>query len=183
MLYVFCFDWSYYVQCKSRVGKGDNMNMISSYLLSIAGIIVLCVLAQLIIPEGQINKYVKVIFSFIILLVIAMPLPKIVKTEFDIGNLLNFETTLQEDYLKQLNLDKLNALTEQLNKKIKDEKIENVVVTISSDIFKEDLVIFGVYVDIRKMKCETDKESAKEKITEIVKSFEKLQNVEVMFDE
>ena len=45
------------------------MSAISSWLLSVAGIIILGVLCEMILPDGQMNKYVKVIFSFAVLLV------------------------------------------------------------------------------------------------------------------
>ena len=61
------------------------MGAVSAWLLSITGVILLSVLAEFVLPEGQMNKYTKVIFSFVILLVIIMPLPKLFGKDFDIS--------------------------------------------------------------------------------------------------
>ena len=47
---------------------------ISSWIMSIAGIICLSVIVELVLPDGQLNRYIKGIFSFIILLVIISPI-------------------------------------------------------------------------------------------------------------
>ena len=86
------------------------MSGVSSWLLSIAGVILLSVLAELILPEGQMNKYTKVIFSFVVLLVIILPLPKLFGKDFNLEKFFNYgENILQEDYLYQINLDKLKT--------------------------------------------------------------------------
>ena len=77
------------------------MSAISSWLLSIAGVVILSVLSELVLPEGQMNKYTKVIFSFAILLVIIMPLPKLFGKNFDITKFFGQQNELQEDYLNQ----------------------------------------------------------------------------------
>ena len=50
---------------------------LSGWVLSIAGVISLSVIVELILPEGQLNKYIRGIFSFIIILVIIAPLPSL----------------------------------------------------------------------------------------------------------
>ena len=48
----------------------------TSYILSIVGIVFLGVLVDVIMPDGEMNKYVKGVFSIIALCVIINPLPK-----------------------------------------------------------------------------------------------------------
>jgi stage III sporulation protein AF len=59
---------------------------VSQWLLSITGVVLLSVLAEFVLPEGQINKYTKVIFSFVVLLVVIMPLPKLFGKDIDISH-------------------------------------------------------------------------------------------------
>ena len=56
---------------------------LSAWVMSIAGIICISVLVELVIPNGQMNKYIKGIFSFIVLLVIISPIPMLLGKEFD----------------------------------------------------------------------------------------------------
>ncbi len=164
------------------------MGAISAWLLSIVGVIILSVLAEFVLPEGQINKYTKVIFSFCILLVIIMPLPKLFGKNFDLSKYFGSSTELQEDYLYQFNLDKLTALNEKVAKDIKEAGLEKVVVSINANILSEKLEIYGVFVDLcdieyTKKFGSKDIAKAKLKILEIIEKQSLLKNVEVKFNE
>ncbi len=165
------------------------MSAISSWLLSVACVIILGVLSEFVLPEGQINKYIKVIFSFIIILVIIMPLPKLFQKNFDFSKLLGgSENVLQEDYLYQVNLDKLTSLQEAASKKIQSKGLNKVSVSINANILTEKLEIYDVYVEL--CDIEYDKNfanknisQAKEVIVEAIGEIDALKGVEVKFDE
>lgn len=165
------------------------MSAVSSWLLSITGVILLSVLAEFILPEGQINKYTKVIFSFVILLVIIMPLPKMFGKDFDLSKFFGSNnSSLQEEYLEQINLDKLTVISENLNQSVKDEGLKNVKISINANIFAEKLEIYSVYVDLCDIEYEEkfgskDITKAKMKINEIIENTSSLKGVEVKFNE
>ena len=165
------------------------MSGVSAWLLSIAGVVLLSVLAELVLPEGQMNKYTKVIFSFVILLVIILPLPNLFGKNFDINKFFGAsESTLQEDYLYQINLDKLTALNEDISNDLKQVGLENITVSINANVLTENLEIMGVFVDLCDLEYAENFENkdiltAKKKIKEIVKSYSILKDVEVEFNE
>lgn len=165
------------------------MSSVSAWLLSIAGIILLSVMAELVLPDGQMNKYTKVIFSFAILLVIIMPLPQLFGKDFDINKFFNYsESTLQEDYLYQVNLDKLTALNEGISADLESAGLKNVVVSINANILAENLEIYGVFVDLCDLEYgesfkSKDISHAKAKISQIIKSYSILEAVEVRYNE
>lgn len=165
------------------------MEGISTWLLSIAGVVILSVLAEFVLPEGQINKYTKVIFSFVILFVIIMPLPKIFGKDFNFADYFQSEEGyLQEDYLYQLNINKLTALNEEIAQKIKDAGLNNVEISINANVLCETLEIYDVFVDLSEIRYENnfgskDVTKAKVKIKEILSQFNLLKDVEVKFNE
>ena len=165
------------------------MGTVSTWLLSIAGVVILSVLAELVLPEGQMNKYTKVIFSFVILLVIIMPLPRLLGKDFDISKFLGgTQDTLQDDYLEQINLDKLTVISEGVNTKIKECGLNNVVVSINANIFSEKLEIYGILVDLREIEYtktfgSKDITKAKAKILKIIGGYPQLKGVEVKYNE
>ncbi len=123
---------------------------LSKWILSIAGIICLSVLIELILPNGQMNRYIKGILSFIIVLVIILPLPKLVNEKVNLDNIFDYNQNIEidEDYLYQLNLDKLNALQKQIEDKITSYGYKNVSIYISADIFDKKMQIKAINVDL-----------------------------------
>ena len=53
----------------------------SAWLLGIVGVVSLGVLLELLLPDGDNSKYIKGVFSVIVIFVIVSPLPKLVKGE------------------------------------------------------------------------------------------------------
>ena len=128
------------------------MSSISAWILSIAGIICISVLLELIMPEGQMNKYIKNIFSFVIVLVIILPLPKIINSDFDSSSMFEYqEIQLQEDYLVEINQSKVCALEENIKNDLISIGYEGVSLSISADIFDEKIDYKGVYVNLKNL--------------------------------
>lgn len=165
------------------------MGAVSSWLLSIAGVIILSVLAEFVLPDGQINRYIKVIFSFVTLLVIILPLPNLFGKEFDLSKFFGSESeNLQENYLYQLNLDKLTALQKDITDDISKSGLKNVKVSINANILEEDLKILSIYVDLCEIEYADNFENkniqtAKTVIREILDDYSILNGVEVQFNE
>ena len=122
---------------------------VSSWILSIAGIVIISVIVELILPEGSINKYIRSIFSFLVVLVIIAPLPALVGKKFDYSQIISQEEfTLQEDYLFQLNVYKTEALQEDLINVINEAGYENVEVSVSCNNYATSFVVDAIYVEL-----------------------------------
>lgn len=165
------------------------MSAVSSWLLSITGIMLLSVLTEFVLPEGQMNKYIKTIFSFAILLVIILPIPQIFEKKFDLSDFFGeTESSLQDDYLYQINIDKLTALNEDLSKKIEKNGIKNVEISINANVLCENLEIYDVCINLCDAKYDEKfndwgNTQIKLKIIDLVHEISILKNVEVKFDE
>ena len=112
---------------KNVIKRGGNMWGISTWVLSIAGICFISVIADLVIPEGKTNSHVKNVISYTIILVVIMPLPKLLNSSLSV-----------DDIFSELEIN------------IQDEKHEiyGAVVSISANIFETDMQIDAVYVDL-----------------------------------
>ena len=163
------------------------MSGISAWLLSISCVVILSVLAEFVLPEGQINKYTKIIFSFVILLVIIMPLPALFGKDFNFEKFLGKDDiSIQENYLYQVNINKLTALTEDITHQIEEEGLQKVKISINADVLTEEMKIFGISVDLREIEFgekfkSKDIVKAKLKISDIISNFDLLKDVKVEF--
>lgn len=128
------------------------MSIISGWVLGIAGIICVSVLVELVMPEGQMNKYIKGIFSFVIILVMILPLPKLLKKEDGGISIFNYsEVSLQGDYLYELNLTKLSSITNSIEQDIREMGYQDVSLSISADIFDEKIEYRDIYLNLRNL--------------------------------
>ncbi len=162
---------------------------ISSWLLSIAGIVCLSVVVELILPDGQINKYIKGIMSFLITLVIIMPLPKLLNSSKDYSNIFNFDQQIEadEEYLYQLNLNKVASVQQDIERAISNRGYENVCVYISCDIFQSNMQFRSITVDISNIVITPNAEhkdisKIKKDITQIVKQYVNLNEEAILYD-
>ena len=167
--------------------KGVFMSGISAWLLSITGVILLSVLCEFVLPEGQINRYTRVIFSFVTIFVIISPLPSLLNKEIDFS-FPNYDYTLQEDYLYEINLNKLDAIQSDLQKEIEEAGIYNVKISISANAYSENLEIYSIYVELCDISFSSDfenknKSEARRKIEEIISYMPALKDVPISYDD
>ena len=76
------------------------MNL-SSWVLTIVGMVVLSVIGDIILPQGKIAKTVKGVFAFITVLVIASPLPELFNGSFEVFSSLTDETHAFDEQISQ----------------------------------------------------------------------------------
>lgn len=156
----------------------------TAWILSIAGISVVSVLVDLILPSGQTAKYIKNIFAFITIFVIISPLPKLLNGDVKIDDIFESEEIiLQEDFLYQVNRDKLSALESSVQVNLESEGVKGVIVSLSADIFKTEMQIEEVFVDLSEIVIDENcqHKDIKKLITKVVKNC--VGEVEITFNE
>lgn len=161
---------------------------LSNWILSIAGIICLSVVVELILPDGQMNRYIKGIFSFIVVLVILLPIPKLLNKNFNISDILDGSgIEVDQDYLYQLNLDKINLVKEQVEEEISKHGYQNVKVYINCDIFDNAMQFKSITVDLTSLVITENAEhkditKIKKDITNIIKNHVDIDEEAILYD-
>ena len=155
---------------------------ISSWIMSIADVICLSVLIELLMPDGQMNRYIKNIFSFVIVLVIILPLPKLIGENYDYENIFGVQenVSVDEDYLYQLNLDTLNLLQTNIESEILKNGYKNVRVYLNGSIFDSDMKIKSVSVDLSSLVITQNAEH--NDISKIRKHHVEIDEEEILYD-
>jgi len=127
------------------------MDSLSIWILSIAGVVVLGVMIDFILPSGETNKYVKGMFAFITIFVIISPIPNWING-FNADNLFGGgEIILQEDFLFQMNQKRMVAVEESIERELSTRGITNLQIIISANIFRPTLIVDAVTVDCLNM--------------------------------
>jgi stage III sporulation protein AF len=124
------------------------MSGVSSWLMSVAGISILSVLVDLIMPNGQTKKYIKGVFAFIIVFVIISPIPSLIDEKFNIDDIFQEEIELQDEYFYQMNRNRLDGLENLIIQNLKEEGLSGVKVKINANIFTKNMKINAIFVDL-----------------------------------
>ena len=151
-------------------------------------IICLSVIVELMLPDGQMNRYIKGIFSFVIILVIIMPIPNLIGKEINFSNIFDYDNVaVDEDYIYQLNLDKINIVRDEIENDIQLHGYENVKIYIDCDIFDNAMKFESITVDITNLVISENAEhkniaKIKDDITDIIQSHLQIDRGSILYD-
>ena len=157
---------------------------ISAWVLSIAGVSVLSILIDLFLPNGETNSHIKTVFNYVIIFVIIAPLPSLIKSDFDTSSIFTeSEIVLQEDYIYQLNRDKLTMLETSMEKELDDRGLKYVDISISADIFTTVMKIETIYVDFSSLVIVGDEEhiDIENEAVDVITSFVNIEKENIVF--
>lgn len=107
----------------------------SAWLISIVGVVSLGVLIEIILPDGENTKYIRGIFSIIVIFVIISPLPKMMKGEFFKGFVGENEAQIEidEDYYNLMKESIHQSIIDGLEDKLSENGYENVKFEVTFD--------------------------------------------------
>ena len=122
--------------------------MFSTWIMSIVIIATVGVLIDVIIPEGEMDKYIKGIFSILVIFVIISPLPALLKKDWnlELESIGSDKVSVDNDFIESLKEDEYETVREELIQDLNNEYKE-CEVTVVRDSFGE--IVF-VIVDFTK---------------------------------
>jgi len=124
--------------------------MFSSWLMSIVGIALLGVITDLMLPEGQMQKYVKAVFAFLVVFVIISPFPKLLNSNLSIEAFFGKEHALQiqTQFIGVVNMQKKLALEKTIVQGLELHGITNCTAKVNIDYLTNDFKVANILVDV-----------------------------------
>lgn len=106
-----------------------------SWLLALTGVVLLSVLVDILLPSGQTNKFIKGIFSILIIFVILTPLIRLKNDDFSFSGL--FESgsiEVDETFIKNVKVRQFEQKENEIKDVLKNYEItvEELVITFDS---------------------------------------------------
>lgn len=138
----------------------------NAWILSIVGIICLGILLDIVLPTGQMSKYVKGFFSLLCMFVIIAPIPAFLTGEWTISidtKLFDVDKNLQKD-IKILQED---ALIDEIQDYLsKSDYLVSVTIKLNESILREfESIDISCYMNITESEVESHVVKIKELIT------------------
>lgn len=113
----------------------------TSWLLSITGIIFMGVLFDLIYPNGKTNSLCKTIFGVVAVVVMITPILNI-----DISKI-TFESEINNELIENINEAKVSSIQDKIEVHLSGCGIDGVIVRIDANLSNDDFEIDKIYID------------------------------------
>jgi len=127
------------------------MIALGSYILSIAGIVILGVVIDIMLVEGQMQKYIKSIFVVFVIFVIVSPIPNLLKTKLSIPALSTGQVTLNKDLIKTINEQKKTELENDIVSHFSLNGVTGVVVKVEINAENQMFMPEKISLNIKKL--------------------------------
>jgi hypothetical protein len=121
---------------------------ISIWLLSIVGVILITVMVEIIIPEGQMNKYIKGVLSIITVFVVVLPLPYLSVDKLDFGRFFNSSVDVDDRFIENLNRQKILEYENIIERTLAQNGFNGASVEVLGDLTKPNMKIDTVNVNL-----------------------------------
>ena len=116
----------------------------SGWLLSVAGIVIIGSLVEVLLTDSPMSKFIRGIFGFFVLLVIVQPLPKLLN---DGASAVNGSITMDTELLATINAQTASAIQVNTRNVLEVAGFENVIITIDYDKTNSSFQVARVFVN------------------------------------
>lgn len=151
-----------------------------SWLLSVAGVVFMGVMLEIILPNGKTVPFIKQIFSLLTLFVIVSPIVDFIDKNVSLSS---SEMVIDYNFIYQHNLQKVEVAQKQIEDNIELLGYGDVSVIVNGTIFEEELRYSSVYVDISNLVVRDDikKNDLKSEIKLLINSVINVEEENIIF--
>lgn len=118
----------------------------NGYILSVAGVVFVSVIIDMIIPNGKMEKYVKAMISLVVVFVMLCPLPSLIQ-KIKSGSV-SKENLVDADFVSKVNSAKNLSTENALKSALQKSGVEGCEIEVITDLSTASNQILFVYVDI-----------------------------------
>lgn len=158
------------------------MSNISSWVLSICGIVCVGVIVDVILPNKKNTSIVKTVVALSTILMIIKPIVKIDLNKINFDNITS-QIKVDNKFVDVRNTEKLKALSGAIEMELNKNGYKNVLISFSID--NEKLLIKSVFVDLSKLVLSGENLNINKytNIVAIVQQFVNINQGQVIFNE
>lgn len=128
------------------------MSGISSYILTVAGVILISIVVELVMSEGALSKYIKSIFSFFVLAVIISPIPSLISDDGVKGVFEFSDYEIQEGYIYTLNKSRLETMAKEEEVFLESEGYKDIqIIFFSNNMAEAEMIVSGVSINLSEL--------------------------------
>lgn len=122
------------------------------YIIAVLGVVIISVLVEIILPNGQTSKYIKSILAVFVVYVLVNPVITFLKTDFDLDKYVNSgKVELNQSLLENIYNNQIEAKELELENLLYDNGYEGVKVTLLYEIVEDSIKISKAKINIKNL--------------------------------
>lgn len=122
------------------------------YIIAVLGVVIISVLVEIILPNGQTSKYIKSILAVFVVYVLVNPVITFLKTDFDLDKYVNSgKVELNQSLLENIYNNQIEAKELELENLLYNNGYEGVKVTLLYEIVEDSIKISKAKINIKNL--------------------------------
>lgn len=122
------------------------------YIIAVLGVVIISVLVEIILPNGQTSKYIKSILAVFVVYVLVNPVITFLKTDFDLDKYVNSgKVELNQSLLENIYNNQIEAKELELENLLYNNGYERVEVTLVYEIVEDGIKISKAKINIKNL--------------------------------
>lgn len=133
-------------------------SIVTGWILSVLGVAILGVLVDIILPNGEMQKYIKSIFSILVVFTLIVPLLNINIDKLDINNFIYNQTSveLDQNYINSFNKQYKSLLEKNCEQLLETKGFSKVSVEIEINLENNQFEVKKVQLNLKKLVINTN---------------------------
>ena len=128
------------------------MSVLSQWILSISGVIILSTAVEILMPQGSLNKYIKSVLAIVCMFVIISPIPNLINGRNSLGGIFfPNDNGVNYSFVQYINEQKVVSLERELENYLADNGFKNVGIIIEAAYIEDKIDILFVRVNLKKV--------------------------------
>lgn len=156
----------------------------SGYLLSILGIVIAGVLIEIIVPSGNINKYIKGVYSLFVVAVLISPLLNFIETEKEFNFAAN-DYEINQELFAYIGEQRTNSCEKNIKQELEKQGFLGVDINIDFSIENNTIIYKTCNVNLKNLVIDLDNQHINkyEFIKSAIKDYTDLTDEEIVINE
>ena len=104
----------------------------TAYISSILGAVLLGVVIEVVMPNGDMQKYIRGMYSIFVIFILMTPIANLVKADFDVNKYFTTEAVvISDDYIEYITRTRAESMSTYLESKLADDGLKCVDIEVA----------------------------------------------------
>ena len=124
----------------------------TAYISSILGAVLLGVVIEVVMPNGDMQKYIRGMYSIFVIFILMTPIANLLKADFDVNKYFTTEAVvISDDYIEYITRTRAESMSTYLESKLADDGLKGVDIEVAYLVNDYEISLDKILVNLDKL--------------------------------